>query len=62
MRKLNTLRPQPESSVRVHTLAAVNHLAMLLGLSSAPAYHTADMRRETRRAIRELHGVLAALA
>jgi len=35
---------------------------MLLGYNLSPAYHTADMRREARRAIRELRAVVAALA
>lgn len=63
MRKLNFLRPARRPvSVDTQVLTAIQHLAKVLGMQSLYPWQTQEMRQETRRAIKELRAVVAALA
>ena len=63
MRKLNFLRrPQPRGSVDTQVFAAIDHLAIVLGIQSIEPWETEAMRNHARLAIKELRAVVAALA
>jgi hypothetical protein len=60
MRKLYSRRVNRTDPL-AHARAVQNYLAMIYGYGLSPAYYSAEMRQEARRAIRELQALVAAL-